>query len=78
MSSSNSQSATTDQITWVAEDPGLRGREVGDLATILLVLTIAKENDPVNAILDALWQVLNGPVAYSRPLATRVSIDTWC
>ena len=73
MEGSDSQRATTDEITWIAEDPRLRRRKVRNLAAILLILSIAEGHDPLNAILDALRQIFNGTVAYGRSLTVTVS-----
>ena len=75
MECGDSERATTDKITKIAENLGLRGWKVGNLAAVLLVLSIAEGNDALYAVLDVLGQVLYGTVAYSRSLAARVSLD---
>ena len=71
VSRGDGQSASTDQVTRVAEDSEFLTREIWDLATILQVLSITEGHNTINAVLHILWQVLNSTVAHRCSLAAK-------
>jgi hypothetical protein len=75
VASSNQQSATANSIGDVAESERLLGREVGDLAVLLLVASVAVEHDAGDSLLGGGGQTLHGSGHDGRALGVAGSDD---
>ena len=60
MARSNQKGATTDTVRSVADSESLLGREVGDLAVLLLVAGVAVKHDTSDTLLDGRVKLRDG------------------
>jgi hypothetical protein len=72
---SNQKGAATNAIGDVAESERLLGREVGDLAVLLLVASVAIEHDAGDSLLGGGGQTLNGSGHDGRALGVARAHD---
>lgn len=75
MARSNDKSATANTVRDIAESQRLLIGEVGDLAALLAVASVAVENDTGNLLLDGVIEALHGGGHDSRALAIATGDD---
>lgn len=75
VTSSNDKSATANTVRDIAESQSLLIREVGDLATLLAVASVAVENNTSDLLLDGIVEALHGGGHDGRALAVAAGDD---